>query len=126
VLIEGTSAADAGTGIFLLVLGNDRMTAYISGFYPDGDKPTQSAVKNSLLSCIFNPGRVGNVSAGYALSTAGTSLKFVDEVGSTRSYTPDGKPLGDTVETALFTSTTADDVVPAEARKAYAEAAMER
>ncbi|MDR1581087.1 MAG: hypothetical protein LBS35_12075 [Synergistaceae bacterium] len=124
VLIDGTSTADASTGVFLLALGNDRMTVYIYGFYADGDKSAASAMKNSLLSCIFNPGRVGNVSEGYTLSTAGTSLKFVDEVGSARYFTPDGKPLGDTVETAFFTSTTADDIVPADARQTYAEAAM--
>jgi hypothetical protein len=126
VLIEGTSTEDAGTGVFLLVLGDGRMTVHIYGFYPDGDKSAASAVKNSLLSCIFNQGRVGNVSAGYMLSTAGTSLKFADEVGSARYFTPDGKPLGGTVENAFFTSATAEDVVPAEARKAYAEAAMEK
>ena len=126
VLIDGTSAADAGTGVFLLALGNDRMTAYIYGFYPDEDKSAGSAMKNSLLTSIFNPGRVGEVSGEYMLSTAGTSLKFVDEVGSTRYFTPDGKPLDDSTQTAFFTGTTADDVVPAEARKAYADAAMEK
>ena len=126
VLIEGTSTADADTEVFLLVMGNDRMTVYIYGFYPEGNQTAQSAMKNSLLSCVFNPARVGSVSAGYTLSTAGTSLKFVDEVGSTRHFTPDGKPLGNTVETAFFTSTTVDDVVPEEARKAYADAAMEK
>ncbi|MDR1133378.1 MAG: hypothetical protein LBL05_04400 [Synergistaceae bacterium] len=126
VLIEGTSATDAGTGVLLLALGNDRMTVYVYGFYSDGDKAAELAMKNSLLSCIFNPGRVENASAEYTLSTAGTSLKFVDEVGSTRYFTPDGNPLGDTVETAFFTGTTADDVVPAEARKAYADSAMEK
>jgi hypothetical protein len=34
--------------------------------------------------------------------------------------------VADSAQTAVFTSSTADDVVPAEARKAYAEAAMER
>ena len=126
VLIGGTSSADADMGVFLLVVGNDRMTVYIYGFYPDGDKPAEGAIKNSLLSCIFNPGRVENVSAGYTLSTEGTSLKFVDEVGSARYFTPDGKPLADSMQTAFFTSATADDAVPAEARKAYAEAAMEK
>ncbi|MDR3164216.1 MAG: hypothetical protein LBU13_01395 [Synergistaceae bacterium] len=126
VLIDGISAADASMGVFLLALGNDRMTVYIYAFYPDGDQAARKAMKNSLLSCIFNPARVGSISAGYTLSTAGTSLKFVDEVGSTRYFTPDGKPAGDTVETAFFTSAAADDIVPPEGRKAYADAAMKK
>jgi hypothetical protein len=126
VLIEGTSTADASMGVFLLVLGNDRLTAYIYGFYPDGDKAAARAMKNSLLSCVFNTGRVGKESSGYTLSTAGTSLKFADEVGSTRYFTPNGKPLADSAQTAFFTAATAEDVVPADARKAYAEAAMEK
>jgi hypothetical protein len=126
VLVEGTSTADASMGVFLLALGNDRMTVYIYGFYPDGDKSAAGAMKNSLLSSIFNPGRVGKESGEYTLSTAGTSLKFVDEVGSTRYFTPDGKPVAESTQTALFTGTAADDAVPADARKAYAEAAMEK
>ncbi|MDR0763964.1 MAG: hypothetical protein LBE65_00015 [Synergistaceae bacterium] len=126
VLVEGTSAADAGTGVFLLILGDDRVTVRIYGFYPDGDEPAASAVKNSLLSCIFNPGRVGKISAGYTLSAEGTSLKFADEVGSARYFTLDGKPLSDAAQTAFFTGVTADGVVPEKARNAYAKAAMKK
>jgi hypothetical protein len=126
VLIDGTSAADENMGVFLLVLGNDSLTVYIYGFYPDGDKPAASAMKNSLLSCVFNSGRVGKASSEYTLSTAGTSLIFVDEVGSTRYFTPDGKPFADSAQIAFFTATATADSVPAEAMKAYASAAMEK
>lgn len=124
-LVSGTSLTDDSTGALLLVLGNDKMVVYIYGFYRAGNKAEEAAFKNSMLSCVFNPSTVKSVGGGYSVSPAGTSFKFSDEVGSTRYYTVGGGKF-DEAGGALYTSTVTDDYIPADARKAYVEAAMNK
>jgi len=124
VLVSGTSASNDAQGVYMLVLGNDSMTVYIYGFYPASDKSADTAVKNSLLSCIFAASNAGNVSGGYTISTNGTSFKLVDEVSSTRYFTVDGKPHGDTIDQALYTSMMSNEGVMPQGRSDYASAAI--
>jgi hypothetical protein len=123
-LVSGLGVSDSSTGILMLVLGNENMTAYIYGSYVAGDGAAEAAVKNSLLSCIFNS-NLKSTSAGYSLSSAGTEFKFSDEIGSTRYYTVGGVGQ-DESSGAFYTSTTAGDYVPQEARDAYATAAIDK
>jgi hypothetical protein len=123
-LVSGMGISDSSTGILMLVLGNEKMTVNIYGYYAAGDGAAEAAVKNSLLSCIFNPS-LKSTSASYSLSAAGTKFKFSDEIGSTRYFTVGGVSHDEAVE-ALYTSTTADDYVPQEARNAYATAAIDK
>jgi hypothetical protein len=124
-LVSGLSVSEPEVGVLLLVLGSDKMTVNIYGFYSDGDKAAEAAVKNSLLSCIFTQAGVKNSSGDYSLSASGTSLKFADEVSATRYFTVGGVPQSE-AGSVLYTSTTADDVVPKEARNAYAVSAIGR
>ena len=124
-LISGASVSNPDTGVLLLVLGDDRMTTYIYGYYEASDKNEENAVRNSILSCIFNPGAVKSISGDYTLSTAGTSFQFSDEVGAARYFTVGGARQNE-ANTPLYTSMVTDDYVPQEARRAYAEAAIER
>jgi hypothetical protein len=124
-LVSGTSTSDSSTGVFLLVLGNDRITVDIYGFYNVGDKAAEAAVRDSLLSCVFNPASVKNTSDTYSISTAGTSFKFADEIGSTRYFTIGGNPYDDAAG-VLYTSTTADDRVPQSAWMTYASSAIDK
>lgn len=127
-LVSGASISDDDLSALLLILGGDRISVFILGVYPKGDKTAEAAVKNSLLSCIFSSASVKSTSGNYSLSSAGTSLKFYDEVGSTRYFTVDGKPTGNTLNDALYTSTVANEsVMPdSDTRKGYAASAMER
>ena len=124
-LVSGLSVSDPAIGVLLLVLGSDKMTVNIYGFYNDGDKAAEAAVKNSLLSCVFTQTGVKKSSGDYSISAAGTSLKFSDEVSSTRYFTVGGVPQGD-AGSVLYTSTTTDDIIPKEARAAYAASAIGR
>jgi hypothetical protein len=128
VLVSGASVDDNEFGALLLVLGDDRISSFIFGAYPKGDAAAEAAVRNSLLSCIFSSSSVKSTSGGYSLSSAGTSLKFYDEVGSTRYFTVDGKPTGSVMTDALYTSTVINEsVMPdSDTRKSYAASAMER
>jgi hypothetical protein len=127
-LVSGASLSDDELSVLLLVLGDDRITVFILAEYPAGDGASEAAVRNSLLSCIFSPSSVKSTSGNYSLSSAGTSLKFHDEVGSTRYFTVDGKPTGDTLDDALYTSTVANEsVMPdPDSRKDYAASALDR
>jgi hypothetical protein len=127
-LVSGESISDDNLSALLLVLGDDRISAFIFGVYPKGDRAAETAVRNSLLSCIFSSASVKSTSGNYSLSSAGTSLKFYDEVGSTRYFTVDGKPTGSTLNDARYTSTVANEsVMPdPDTRKGYAASAMER
>lgn len=125
-LVSGTSSSDESLGVFLLVLGNDRLSAYIYGSYPASDKAAETSVKNSVLSCIFTSESVKSLSGGYSLKTNGTSFKFADEVGSTRYFTLDGKPSGGSVDQALYTSSVANDGVAQSDRADYAAAAIDK
>lgn len=127
-LVSGALISNGDLGALLLVLGDDRISALIFGLYPIGDNAAETAVRNSLLSCIFSSSSVKSASGSYSLSSSGTSLQFYDEVGSTRYFTVGGKPTGGTLDDALYTSTTANEsVMPdPETRKSYAASAMER
>jgi hypothetical protein len=125
-LVTGTLASNGETGVMLLLTGSDRLSVYIYGMYPIGDKGSETLVKNSLLSCIFNQESVKKVSGGYTLSTEGARLRFADEVGSTRYFTVDGKSTSEPVDTAIYTCTVANEVVKQEARNAYADSSIEK
>jgi hypothetical protein len=122
-LVEGVSVSDPSTGVLLLALGSDKMTALVYGFYNAENKAEAAAARNSLLSCVFNPSGLKNASGDYSLSTSGTRFKFSDEVGGVRYYTVNGA-RADSPEDAFYTGAAADEFVPPDARKTYAEAAM--
>jgi len=124
-LVSGVSVSDPEMGVQLLVLGNIRLTVYIYGYYRASDRNEETSVRNSLLSCIFDPGSVKSTSGDYNLSTAGTSFQFSDQVGVVKYFTVSGVHHDDT-NTVLFTSLVTDDYVPQEARQAYAGAAIDR
>ena len=124
-LVTGVSLSDSEMGVLLLVLGDDRMTTYIYGYYNASDRNEESSVRNSILSCIFNTGTVRSISGDYRLSTAGTSFQFSDEVGTARYFTESGAIQGE-ANSPLYTSIVTDDYVPQQARRAYADAAIER
>jgi hypothetical protein len=124
-LISGTSVSDDSQSVLLLVLGDDRMSVFISGTYPTEDKAAENVIRNSMLSCIFSPSVVKSTSGNYSLSSAGTSLKFYDEIGSTRYFTVDGKPTGDTLTDALYTSTVVNESVMPDMRASYAASTMD-
>jgi hypothetical protein len=124
-LVTGVSVSDPSTGVLLLVLGNDKMTVNIYGFYSADNKAAEAAVQSALLSCVFNPSSVRSASGDYTLSTSGTSFKFSDEVGAMRYFTVGGGAYDD-ASGALFTSTATDDFVPQEARNTYAAAAIDK
>ena len=124
-LVSGVSVSDPDAGTLLLVLGNDMMTVYIHGFYALSSRDEERAVRNSILSCFFNPGGVKSVSGDYKLRTDGTSFRFSDEVGATRYFTVGGVRRED-ANTVIYTSMVTDDFVPQDARRAYATAAIER
>ncbi|MDR1651884.1 MAG: hypothetical protein LBR87_08855 [Synergistaceae bacterium] len=122
-LVSGSSAGSEEQGVYLLVLGNDRISVYIYGFYPAGDRSADALVKNSLLSCIFSAAPAQ--SGGYSVSTAGTSFAFSDEVSSTRYFTVGGSPRKDTVDQALFTVSVSNDGVMPEGRWDYSASAID-
>jgi hypothetical protein len=127
-LVSGAAISGSDLGALLLVFGDDRISVFIFGVYPRGNNAAESAVRNSLLSCIFSSAAVKSTSGNYSLSSTGTSLKFYDEVGSTRYFTVDGKPTGGTLNDALYTSAAVNEsVMPdTDARKNYAASAMNR
>ncbi|MDR1137995.1 MAG: hypothetical protein LBK91_06700 [Synergistaceae bacterium] len=125
-LVSGESVSDEEQSVLLLVLGDDRMSVSLLGSYPSGDRAAETAVRNSLLSVIFSPSSVKSTSGNYSLSSSGTSLKFYDEVGSTRYFTVGGKPTGNTLDDALYTSTVANESVLPDIRESYAASAMDK
>ncbi|MDR3255241.1 MAG: hypothetical protein LBT31_06710 [Synergistaceae bacterium] len=104
------------TRVVLLVLGNERLSVYIYGYYPESDKSAQGALRNSILSAVLEPKQRTTANAdGYSLSSSGTEFKFVDEVAGTRYFTIDGKPIAEAASDAIYMSMTHDqDVQPAD------------
>ncbi|MDR1966290.1 MAG: hypothetical protein LBQ36_06230 [Synergistaceae bacterium] len=125
-LVTGVSASNGDIGALLLVTGGDRFSTHIVALYPKADKSIETLCRNSLLSCIFNQSAVSSVSGNYSLSANGTSLKFADEVGSTRYFTLNGQPVGNALETALYTSTVSNEGVMRGNWDAYADSAMSK
>jgi hypothetical protein len=129
-LITGSSnsAEDDGRDIAvqMLVMGNDRLTVYIYGYYPSTDSSAANTVRNALLGSIFDPSPVKASSGGYTLSSNGTPFKFADEVGSVRYYTLDGGAGGSELTEAYYTSTMADNDVAPEDREGLADSMLSR
>ncbi|MDR1471326.1 MAG: hypothetical protein LBS75_02275 [Synergistaceae bacterium] len=115
---------DGSVAAQLLVIGNDKLTAYIYGYYPSADSSAASTVRNALLGCIFDPSPVKADSGGYSLSSGGTPFKFSDEVGGIRYYTLDGEPVGKEVSEAFYMSAAADNDVAPEEKEGLADSML--
>jgi hypothetical protein len=123
--ITGSSTSDGDdVAAQMLVMGNDRLTVYIYGYYPASDSSAANTVRNSLLSSIFDPSPVKAGSGGYTLSSGGTPFKFADEVGSVRYYTLDGGAVGSELTEAYYMSTMADNEVAPEDRESLADSML--
>lgn len=124
---EAAAAGAEERGLLLFVLGNERLTTYLYGYYSLDDRSAVNTVRTSLLSAIFQTGQQReNDGGGYTLSSAGTSLKFAGEASQTRYYTVGGVPVGAEVESAIYSATTLTDNASAAERRGYAKKALER
>jgi hypothetical protein len=114
------------TAVVLFVLGNERLTISIYGYYPAGDKSAASMLRNSVLTAVLEPNKKSDSIGGYSILANGTSLKLYDEVSSTKYFTIDGNPPSDNVAAAIFTSTKLQQDVPDGERANFADKSMER
>ena len=126
---EGGAPAESPSedrGLLLFVLGNERLTTFIYGYYNLADRSAANTIRTSLLSAIFQPQQKENTGGGYTLSPAGTSLQFAGEASMTRYYTPGGVPVGETVDGALYSATTLTESVSGAERKTFSQKALGR
>jgi RES domain-containing protein len=126
-IILGTSTEDqAGeTGVVMFVLGNERFTVYIIGYYPQADKAAQGQLRNSMLSAIMEPKQEQRTTDPYTISTAGTEFKLADEVGATKHFTVGGQMYTSVVKDAIYSITSFSTAVSQEERAGFADKAAE-
>lgn len=111
------------SGLVLFVLGSEKLTTSIYGYYPASDRSAANLLRTSMLSAIFEPAQRENAGGAYTLSAAGTSFRFAEEVNGTRRYLPDG-PAGENEnapQSALYTATMLRRDVPEAERAKFAE-----
>jgi hypothetical protein len=129
-IIIGTSAeaTDGGgeTEIVMFVLGNERFTAFITGFYPQTDKAAQNQLRNSMLSAIMEPKQKEATVEPYTISPAGTDFKLSDAVGGTKHFTVGGQAYSSELKDAAYSSTFFSTPVTPEERAAFADKAAEQ
>lgn len=122
----GAPADVVDVGLLIFVLGDERLTTFIYGYYPLDDPSAASAIRNSMLTAIFDPQRKESPSGGYTLSSAGTSFKFADEANMTRYYTVGEAPATAALEAAIYSATELRQQVPPANRRAFAVETFER
>ena len=110
-------------GVLLFVLGNDKLTTSIYGYYPASDRSAANLLRTSMLTAIFEPAQRENAGSAYTLSAAGTSFQFVGEVNYTRRYrlndpASQGEDVG---QPAIYTATMLHRNVPQAERAKFAE-----
>jgi hypothetical protein len=110
-------------GVLLLVLGDERLTVFMYGYYPMSDKSAAGLLRNSMLSTILMQGQSVS-SEGYSISAEGTAFALADEASSTRYYTLGGAPLQGEIKGAIYTAKRSSQDVPNEQQAAFAENAM--
>ena len=122
---EGENQQDSGLLIF--AFGDSEISSLIYGSYPLTDKGAVGLIRNALLSAIFQSGgQSPNAGGGYALSSEGTSLKFIGETSMVRYFTVGGKQVSSQLEDALYTSSQRNQQVPQAEWSAFADKAMEQ
>ena len=127
-IITGTFAERDGEdlGVVMLVLGNERMTVVIKGYYPQSDRPAAALLRNSMLSVILEPKQRAKAVESYTISTAGTEFQMTEQIGETKRFTVGGKPDSSSLADALFTSTSFSQGITEDERQGFADQAMER
>ncbi|GHV54276.1 hypothetical protein FACS1894216_13980 [Synergistales bacterium] len=112
-------------GASLFVLGNDKLTIYITGTYPKNDSVAADIIRNVQLSAIIDPNKAEG-GGGYTLSAEGTVFRFVDDVGGRRTYVLDESraPRID-ASSVGYSSGVQMRGIPEEERTGYAKKSMD-
>jgi hypothetical protein len=126
IILGKSSESGEENGVVLFVIGNERMTIYLWGYYPATDKSAVNLLRNSMLSAIIEPKQKEKAIPSYTLSTVGTNFKLVDEVAGTRHFALDSASYQGNAGDAVYSSSSFSQGVPQEERAEFAEKAVEK
>jgi hypothetical protein len=133
-LISGTySGGDKASGetgedigVVMFVLGNEKLTVFIRGYYPQSDKSAPAQLRNSMLSAILEPKQNENPRGPYTISSAGTEFKLADEAGGTKRFTVGGAPFASTISDAIYISSFSTQPIAQDDQAGFANKAAEQ
>jgi hypothetical protein len=126
-LILGKSGeADEERAVVVFVIGNESITIYLWGYYPETDKSAVNLLRNSMLSAIIEPKQKEKGTPSYTLSTVGTNFKLVDEISGTRRFTLDSATYQGNTGDAVYSSSSFSQEVPQEGRAEFVDNAAEK